>query len=139
MNDATSRTPHALPTLHAHGQSGRIYELELRRVGTELPAVAGVYAFTKLSATREGQWEVVDFGQVDDLRGHFGGLYAASRLVTSGVTHIAIYTTNMDDDYLRRMVANDLLAMYSELILKDIIWCRWLRRSADMWRTAFVS
>ena len=122
MNEATPHTPPALPTVHTQGRSGRIYEFELRRVGTELPAVAGVYAFAKPSAAREGQWEVVDFGQVDDLRGHFGSLYAASRLVTSGVTHIAIYTTNMDDDHLRRMVANDLLAMYSDLILKDIIW-----------------
>ena len=113
--------PPTLPTVHGHGQSGRIYEFELRRVGTELPAVAGVYAFAKPSATRDGHWDIVDFGQVDNLRGRFGGLYAASRIVTSGVTHIAIYTTNMDDDHLRRMVTSDLLAMYGEFIRKHII------------------
>ena len=112
MNEATSHTPPALPPVHAHGQSGRIYDFELRRVGTELPAVAGVYAFAKPSATRDGHWDVMNFGQVDNLRSHFGGLYTASRIVTSGVTHIAIYTTNMDDDHLRRMVTDDLLAMY---------------------------
>ena len=112
MNEATSRTPPAFPTVHRRGESGRIYEFELRRVGTELPAVAGVYAFARPSTTRGWHWDVVDFGQVDNLRSHFGGLYTASRIVTSGVTHIAIYTTNMGDDHLRRIVTNDLLAMY---------------------------
>ena len=119
--------------VHGHGRSGRIYIFRLYGVGDDLPAIAGVYVFTRLSSSGR-QWNIIDLGQSRDMRERFCNRHAISRIRASGATHIGLCTDGLVDESSRRVVEHDLLSMYGPLLLGSIEWAEELTPSASVER-----
>lgn len=90
------------------GESGRIYDFRLFRIGDELPKRAGVYVFTKTKP--DGKWGAIYFGETSDLSERFDDHDAMACIVRNDATHLGIHPRVSAN--ARRDIEADLLASH---------------------------
>lgn len=108
------------------GESGKKYEFECYSIDSQfpvLPAIAGVYIFTRGSwdiVWHTLSWEIIYVGQTGDLNARLDDSHQAWKCIKlHRATHVFILTDGMEKEEDRRAVEADLLAIGPTLCNKQ--------------------